>query len=129
MNRIRRALAGLAVVALLAACAPSPQEQARIEELQKNPEISVVGTFDGCEVKFVNRYYRDHSFYLARCADTSTTTRQFTEAQGKSQVGRTRVDITQHVERLQAELRELDAREQALKKLSPEERKALGIQD
>lgn len=111
----------------LAACSPDPQTQARIDELQKNPEISVVGEFDGCTVKFVNRYYRDSSFYLARCGDTTATTRQYSERSGKSSIPRTSLEITQEIAKLQQEAKEAAAREKALSKLTPEERQALGV--
>lgn len=59
--------------------------------------MTVVGTFDDCEVKFVNRYYRDSSFYLARCGQTAASTRQFSEMQGRQSVPRTRLSISQDV--------------------------------
>lgn len=78
----------------LTGCGPSPEESARIQHQMDNPIVTVVGTFDDCEVKFVNRYYRDSSFYLARCGQTAAATRQFSEMQGRQSVPRTRLSIT-----------------------------------
>jgi hypothetical protein len=107
-------------------------EQAKIEQQQKNPEIKVIGVYDGCEVKYVDRYYAHDSFYIARCGQTTTTTT--TVQVGKVQ--QNRMAITQQLEtvsaqheKLKSELEVLDKREAALAKLTPEERAALGIED
>lgn len=134
INAFTATLAGCVVVAAGLAGCSSPEEQARAAELMRNPEVTVAGTFDGCEVKFVNRYYRDQSFYLARCGATSAITQQYMESQGKSSVSRTRVTITQELaeldkrrEALKAESDAAEKREAAIAKLSPEERTALGL--
>ena len=81
-------------VMLLASCT---DDEAR--HLLANPSVSMVGTFDGCEVKFVNRGYSSTSFYIARCGDTDTATRNWTEGQGRSTVDRRSTVITDHVRR------------------------------
>jgi hypothetical protein len=136
VNMSIAALAGVLVIAGGLAGCSSPEEQARAEELMSNPEIKVVGTFDGCEVKFVNRYHRDMSFYLARCGTTIASTQQYEETQGKSRVARTRLTITQELaeldkqrETLKAEQAAAEKREAAIAKLSPEERTALGLSE
>jgi len=132
---IAAAAGALVIAGGLVGCS-SPEEQARAEELMRNPEIVVVGTFDGCEVKYVNRYHRDNSFYLARCGTTSASTQQYEETQGKSRVARTRLTITQELaqldkqrETLKVEQAAAEKREAAIAKLSPEERAALGLAD
>jgi hypothetical protein len=107
-------------------------EQAKIEQRQKNPEIKVIGVYDGCEVKYVDRYYAHESFYIARCGQTTTTTTSVRV--GK--VEQNRMAITQQLEtvsaqheKLKTELEALDKREAALAKLTPEERAAFGIAD
>ena len=119
-------LVALGVLVGLTACS-DPKEEALAQKLQSTPELVEVGTFDGCTVKYVNRYYRDRSFYLARCQDTTTLTQQYMESQGKTQVARTRVQITQEMAQLEKERDALDKKESALKKLTPAERQALGL--
>lgn len=135
----RNSLIALTLVTLAMGIAPltgcsDPAEQARAAQLQQHPEFQRVGIFNGCEVTFVNRYYRDSSFYIARCGNTATSTQQFEEVQGKSRVQRTRVSITEELEaideqrtKLQEEAKTLEKREAALAKLTPADRAALGI--
>jgi predicted small lipoprotein YifL len=138
--KAKTALLTLATLFALTACGgpPSAEEQAKEDKKQKlqtEGEVSVIGTFDGCEVKYVNRYYRDNSFYLARCsvpdgaasAPTSTVTHHYDERVGKTNQLRTRVEITQEIAKLQEEAKAAEVRESALAKLSAEERKALGL--
>lgn len=138
-NAFPMTLAALAVGMLaLAGCSSKEREaeyaaeQAKIERQQKNPEIKVIGVYDGCEVKYVDRYYSQDSFYIARCGQTTTTTSNVRV--GKTQ--QNRMAITQQLEtisaqreKLKTELEALDKREAALAKLTPEERAALGIED
>lgn len=92
------------------------------DKLKASPETVRIGTFDGCEVKYVNRGYMYDSFFMARCDSTVTTT---TNIPGK---GATRVtNITVEIERLQAEKAKLELAEQAIGKLTPAEKAALGI--
>lgn len=125
-SALRGVLLALGVLLGVAACS-DPKEEALAQKLQTTPELVEIGTFDGCTVKYVNRYYRDRSFYLARCQDTATLTQQYTESQGKTQVARTRVQITQEIARLEQEREVLDKKESALKKLTVAERQALGL--
>ena len=112
----------IAVSALLTGC--NEKEDA----LRVAPETSSVGTFDGCEVSFVNRGYNDLSFYMAKCpGNSTTTTRNFSVQSGKARVFKRSTVIAQEIETLMAEKIEIEAREAALAKLSPTERTALGI--
>lgn len=92
----------LAFTLALSGCSPDPAEAARraerekeIEEQLKNPKITSEGVFDGCEVKFVDRYYQDKSFYLVRCGTTVTQTAQVTERNGKYSSTHTKVTVVQ----------------------------------
>lgn len=109
----------------LSACSSRTDEQAKA--MLSNPDINNVGTFDGCEVKYVDRGYNSYSFYIARCGNTTTATRNYTEQQGKTTVNRRSTVITQEIEKLEAEKAAAVAKEKALEKLSPEEKKLLGI--
>lgn len=119
----------LAVTCLLAAC----ESDERAAALHQQPVVSDIGEFDGCQVKFVNRGYQVDSFFIARCGNTATTTRNFSETQGKSTVFRRSTVIEQELQQARAhEAAEAEAsrvKEQALNKLSPSERKALGLTD
>lgn len=44
------------------------------KQLQQNPEIIQIGTFEGCKVSYVNRGYQSNSFYLAKCDNVETRT-------------------------------------------------------
>lgn len=101
----------------------SDEEVAKREALKKAPIIETLGTFDGCVTKFVNRGRTDNSFYLAKCGNTTTTSQQYSS--GRSTV--TNISITQQIDQLQSQADELRLKQEAIKKLSPEERKALGI--
>lgn len=129
-------LAALVLACLGAAGCSTAEEEAKAQRMMSQPEIAVIGTFDGCEVKFVNRYYRDRSFYLARCGDTATTTQQFTEQHGRATAEHTRIAITQRLSaldeertRLEKELTAIDqVRQSAMSKLTAQERAALGVE-
>ena len=92
-----------------------------------NPQTINIGEFDGCEVKFVDRGYESNSFYIAKCGNTTTTTRHWRETRGKSQVNRSSTVITQEIESLQEEKKKVEMTEKAMSKLSDEEKKALGL--
>jgi hypothetical protein len=49
-------------------------DKGRIAELRRDPTITTVGNFDGCEVKYFNRGTKDNSFYSTKCENTITTT-------------------------------------------------------
>lgn len=109
----------------LTACGRTTEEA---KALLANPDVINVGTYDGCEVKYIDRGYRESSFYLARCGNTATTTRNWKEQQGKTQVFRQSTVITQEIDKLQSEKIQAEQFEQAMSKLTPQEKKALGIQ-
>ena len=113
----------LVATVLLSGC--NEEEKA----LLAKPSISEIGEFDGCNVKFVNRGYEKLSFYIAKCDTTSTSTTNYTTSSGKSTTFRRKTIITKEIEKLQAEKADLDAKAAAMEKLTPTERKALGIKD
>lgn len=114
----------LAASALLTGCGRT-EEQAKA--MLTNPEVVNVGTYEGCEVKYIDRGYQTQSFFLAKCGNTSTVSRRWEEQNGKSHTFRRSTTITQEIEKLQAEKTEAETKEKALNKLSAEERAALGI--
>ena len=109
----------------LPACSGRTDEQAKA--MLTNPDINNVGTFDGCEVKFIDRGYHAYSFYIARCGNTTTTTRNYTEQSGKTTVNRRSTVIAQEIQKLEAEKAAAVTKERALEKLSPEEKVLLGV--
>lgn len=44
------------------------------KQLLQKPEIVQIGTFDGCNVSYVNRGNQSDSFYIAKCNNTETRT-------------------------------------------------------
>ncbi len=121
----------VALLALSTLALSACDDDERAAALRQKPSVSDLGDIDGCQVKFVNRGYQADSFFIARCGDTSTTTRNYSEQQGKSSVFRRSTVIEQELQEARAhEAAEAEAsrvKEQALSKLSPSERKALGI--
>lgn len=115
----------LIVLAVMLTACGRTDEEARA--LLAKPAVSDAIMVDGCEVKFVDRGYQNHSFYLAKCGNTTTMSRNYQEQSGKTTVFRRSTVITQEIEQLQKEKAEAETKEQALAKLSPEERKALGV--
>lgn len=77
-----------AVVFLLTGCAES--EEAK--RLAKDPKLVDIGVFEGCTVKYVNRYYESKSFYLARCGETVAATRMMPS--GKTSMQKLEVTTT-----------------------------------
>ncbi len=78
---------------------------------------------DGCQVKYMDPPNLPN-FYIARCDGTSTMTWQ--ERSGKSTITRATVNVDS-ADDLRKRLSEVEARDKALAKLTPEEQKALGI--
>jgi major membrane immunogen (membrane-anchored lipoprotein) len=115
----------LVASALLTGCGGRTDEQAK--EMLTNPDINFVGVYEGCEVKYVDRGYQAKSFYIAKCGNTTTATRNYNEQSGKSTIFRQSTVITQEIEKLQAEKSAAETKERALEKLTPTERAALGI--
>lgn len=101
-----------------------------IDEKISSPPITKLGNFDGCEVVFVDRHYASQSFFMAKCPGNSTTlTNNYTEQVGKTSQNRTRTSIVQEIEGLKKELAVNEVKEQAMKKLSLEEIKALNLKN
>jgi hypothetical protein len=122
MKTVSKVILAVCVGVLLTGC--NEKEDA----LRANPEVANIGTFDGCEVSFVNRGYNELNFYMAKCpGNSTTTTRNFRVQSGKSTVFKRSTAIVQEIDALMSEKIELEAREAALAKLSPAERTALGI--
>jgi hypothetical protein len=116
----------LIVTALgLTACGGRTDEQAKA--MLSNPDVNDVGTFEGCEVKFIDRGYHAYSFYIARCGNTTTTTRNYTVQSGKTTVNRRSTVIAEEIQKLEAEKAAAVTKEKALEKLSPEEKALLGV--
>ena len=113
-----RILMVLAAVVALTGCDHHEEAAA----LLAKPEITAVGEFDGCAVKYVNRGYKIDSFFIARCTDTTVTTRNYTEQSGKTSVAR-RITV---IEREFTPTNE-QIKESALSKLTAEERDVLGV--
>jgi major membrane immunogen (membrane-anchored lipoprotein) len=114
----------LAASALLSGCGRT-DEQAKA--MLSSPEVINVGTYEGCEVKYIDRGYQTQSFYLAKCGNTNTVSRSWEEQHGKSRTFRRSTTITQEIEKLQVEKTAAETKEKALDKLSAEERAALGL--
>jgi hypothetical protein len=95
--------------------------------LLTEPKIEQIGTFDGCDVVFVDRGYDKASFFMAKCGNTSTITNNQTLFSDTSQFSKRSTVITQTIEKLQKEKAEALAREAVLSKLSDAEKAAIGI--
>lgn len=126
----------------------SPEEVAQAEEKRKNPNVYMVGTFDGCEVKFYERGYTSENFYIARCVNskaTTSVTKLESVRSGKTSHDELHLNITDEVldinarkEQLKSEMDALETKklelekknqiaEKAKQKLSAEEKSALGV--
>ena len=78
---------------------------------------------EDCEVKYINPPNYPN-FYIARCGNTTTTTWQ--QKTGKSTTTYGAINV-ESADELRQRLTEVEARDRALAKLSPEDRKVLGI--
>jgi hypothetical protein len=116
---------GILTAVLLVGCGGRTDEEAK--GLLSAPAVNFVGVYEGCEVKYVDRGYQTKSFYIAKCGNTTTATRNYNEQSGKTTVFRSSTVITQELEKLQAEKAAAETKERALEKLTPTERAALGI--
>lgn len=123
VNKISKFLILVGVSISLFGC----QQDEQAAALLNNPSIVDIGMFDDCSVKYVDRGYESRSFYIAKCATTNTTTKEYYQKQGKSTVFRRSVVITKEMEALEAEKQVTLAKEAALSKLTPEEKKSLGL--
>lgn len=149
------------MVAMLAVGCSSPEEkkkyeeeriaaEAKAEQQKKNPIVTVVGTYDGCEVKHYDRGYYTESFFIAKCvsedpSETTTMTSMQRVGGGKHTRYIPKLDISQEISAAEAEKKKMDkyiAEAKALKaayekkqaiidsakqKLSAEEREALNL--
>jgi hypothetical protein len=115
-------VAGLFLALAIAGC----DESDAIKLKQANPVITNIGDIDGCAVKYVDRGYQSDSFFMAKCGDTTTQSNVYQV--GKSTARMT--SITQQINTLSAErdalAKQEDIRHEALSKLSPGEKEALG---
>jgi nitrous oxide reductase accessory protein NosL len=107
----------LAATVALAGC--QDEEKA----LYAAPVIRPVGTFEGCVVKFVDRGWKSESFYIAACDVASVVS--WNVQMGKTTQTRQSITVTKQVE---AEKAALAVKESAINKLTPDERKALGLE-
>ncbi len=72
--RLQLVLVAVCGVLMLNGC----KEDDRRAALRANPEITDIGEFDGCSVRYVNRGTHGQSFYLAKCdAPSSTVTNNY----------------------------------------------------
>jgi hypothetical protein len=99
----------LIAVALATTACSSPEEAAAREKAQadaevaakkkmENPDVKIIGTFDGCEVKFYERSrYTSDNFFIAKCvnAEKTTTVSSFEHTGGKFPRDVEKFDITQ----------------------------------
>ena len=104
-------------VLLLTACGPESNGP-------RNAYVKYEIEADGCNVKAIENP-RGSNFFIAKCPATSTTVTHI-QQNGKSSTT-IPVVTTQEVEDLEKKLAEVKARQAALDKLSPADKKALGI--
>lgn len=95
--------------------------------LLTEPNIESIGTFNGCEIVFVDRGYDKVSFFMAKCDGAVTTTNNKTLLSDTSQFSRRSTVITKEIDRLQREKIDALAREAALSKLTEADKSAIGI--
>lgn len=123
---MKKFILSLTIVAALSGCAPSGPD--KYDLMKKTPDITLIGVYEGCEVKYVDRGRSYDSFFMAKCGDTSTTT---TETGGKHSSRITNITTKMSKadqERAEAERRAAEQKrlkDAALEKLTVEELKAL----
>jgi hypothetical protein len=111
----------IALLALLTGC---EEDDARTAKLTK-PIIVDIGVVEGCSVKFIDRGWRDDSFYIAKCGTTTVQTYQY--ASGKSHVMQATITDMAAIDEQLKQLQRLQDTKAALEKLSPHEKELLGI--
>lgn len=118
--RTIKLLSVLALVTLMTSgCSPSDPNAPK-----PTPKIIATVEVDGCEVKYIdNPQYPN--FYIARCGNTVTNTWQ--RRSGKTTITEASINVNSE-EELRRRLAEVEARNKALKKLSDEDKKLLGVQ-
>lgn len=109
----------------------NPERDAKV----KDPQVVRIGAFDSCDVSFVDRGYQELSFYIAKCGSTTTTTSNYTVPQGKTRVFKRNTAVIDEkqldasIGEMRDNLKQLEVQKSALSKLTPEERKALNVDD
>lgn len=89
----------------------------------RDPIVRNTIEVDGCQVKYIDPPNLPN-FYVARCDNTTTTTWKQQTGKTSTTYGAINVESTAD---LRQRLADAEAREKALSKLSPEDKKALGI--
>jgi hypothetical protein len=84
MNKIIFTAIAITSMVTIVGCS-NPQEIAAKEQKLTNPDVTLIGTFDGCEVKYYERseYNLVKNFYIAQCEGKSIAVTRFFQ-QGKS---------------------------------------------
>jgi len=131
MNKLTAICITLSIVALMG-CQKSPEEVAAIKKQMDEPKITVVGNFNGCEVSYVDRYYANESFYMAKCPGLATTqTTHFETREGKVAKKNTKTTITEmaeidkKIDEIQKELNTARLQKSGLAKLNEAEKEAI----
>ena len=89
----------------------------------REPTVRKIMDVEGCQVKYIDPP-NSPNFYIARCGSTTTTTWQ--QQNGKSTTTYGAINVESESD-LRNRLAEVEARDKALAKLSPEDKKALGL--
>jgi len=112
----------LTIILAIAGC-----DDGVIAAKKMNPVITNIGDFDGCNVKYVDRGYTSDSFFMAKCGDTVTQSNTYQSGKTSQRM----MTITQKINDLTAEraalVKEEEAKQAALAKLSVQDQTALGI--
>jgi hypothetical protein len=90
------------------------EAKVKAEHKKTHPEVTVVGTFDGCEVKYYDRGNYTENFFISKCvgevsSDTTTQTSLQRVGGGKFAHYESKMDITQ-----EQKLAAIDAKKAAL---------------
>lgn len=92
-----------------------------------HPKISDEVNVDGCSVKYVDRGQSYKSFYIARCDGTTTLTTNYTSGKSAARMVSINKQIADLTAQRDAITKEEAVKHEALTKLSPDERAALGL--
>lgn len=107
----------VAITIVATGCSSSPEEKAAREKAEaeakvkadykrQHPNVSVIGTFDGCEVKYYERGYTSENFYIAKCvnSESSTTVSSTQRTSGKYAHDIGKFEVTQAISKERAEI-------------------------
>lgn len=120
-------IASIAVLLLISGCEPTAGQIAA-DELRVTPRIMLVGTINNCEVSYIDRGYKEDSFYMAECPSKSViTTRNYTDQVGKVMTKKHSTLISQETEEMQIKKQREDAVKAAKEKLTKLELELLGL--